>query len=63
MPDRKNLHQLFKRFSSLGIMGDQLSAPLETPQYHSDVMFEGDLNWTHINPRDTSLSDMYDFSL
>ena len=40
-PGRKKIHRLSEKLASLGIMGDQLRAPLKPLIYHSVVIFEG----------------------
>ena len=46
---------------SLGIMGEQLRASLESPVHHNSISMRGlrggGLNWSPIMPRDVSLSD------
>ena len=57
--DWENLHWLFERLASLGIMGARLRAPF-IPRYHSDLVFEGfqgALCWAPMISRETSLSD------
>ena len=57
--DWENLHWLFERLASLGIMGAQLRASFKL-RYHSALALEGlhgALCWYPMMPREISLSD------